>query len=139
VVLLDTHTWIWSVEGDERRIGRKARALLGRAEMHERIRVSPVSVFEVVALHTSGRLRLAQPAESWIRESLAAAGVRLVEMTPAIAIDAGAIPRAALNDPLDRLLVASARQLRAMLLTGDAQILDYARRTANVTAVDIAE
>lgn len=137
MVLLDTHTWIWSVEGDERRVQRKARALLARAEAQERIRVSPVSIFEVVALHTSGRLRLSSPPESWIRESLAVAGVRLAEVTPAIAGDAGAIPRAALNDPLDRLLVATARQLRATLLTGDAQILEYARRTANVTAVDI--
>ena len=137
MVLLDTHAWIWSIEGDVRRVGRKAQALLARAEGQERIRVSPVSIFEIVALHAAGRLRLSRPAEGWIRESLAAAGVRLAEVTPSIAIDAGAIPRTALADPLDRLLVATARQLDATFLTADQQILQYARTTSNVRAHDL--
>ena len=137
MVLLDTHAWIWSVEGDTRRVGRKAQTLLVRAEVQERIRVSPVSIFEIVALHTSGRLRLSGPAEGWIRDSMSAAGVRLAEVTPAIAIDAGAIPRTALADPLDRLLVATARQLDATFLTADPQILQYARDTRNVRAHDL--
>jgi len=137
VVLLDTHAWIWSVEGDTRRVGRKAQALLVRAEVQERIRVSPVSIFEIMSLHTSGRLRLSRPAEGWIRDSVSAAGVRLAEVTPAIAIDAGAIPRTALADPLDRLLVATARQLDATFLTADQQILQYARDTRNVRAHDL--
>ena len=137
MVLLDTHAWIWSIEGDTRRVGRKAQALLVRAAMQARIRVSPVSIFEIVALHTSGRLRLSRPAEGWIRDSVSAAGVRLAEVTPAIAIDAGAIPRTALADPLDRLLVATARQLDATFLTADQQILEYARDTRNVRAHDL--
>ena len=137
MVLLDTHAWIWSVEGDTRRVGRKAQALLERAEVQERIRLSPVSIFEVMALHTSGRLRLSRPAEGWVRDSVSAAGVRLAEVTPAIAIDAGAIPRTALAEPLDRLLVATARQLDATFLTADQQILQYARDTRNVRAHDL--
>jgi len=138
VVLLDTHAWIWSVEGDTRRIGRRARALLTRAEGQDRIRVSAVSLFEIMALTTSGRLRLSRPAEGWLRDSLGTAGVRLAELTPAIAIDAGAIPRGALADPLDRLLVATARQLEATFLTSDAQILAYAATTRSVRAHDAA-
>ena len=136
MVLLDTHTWIWSIEGDERRIGRRTRALLARAEAQERIRVSPVSVFEIAALHTAGRLRLSKPVEGWIRDGLAVAGVRLAEVTPGIAIDAGAIPRSALADPLDRLLVSTARQWAATLITADRQILEYATGTRSVLAHD---
>jgi PIN domain nuclease of toxin-antitoxin system len=110
---------------------------LSRAEQREGIRVSPVSVFEIMALHTSGRLRLSGPIEGWIRDSLAAAGVRLAEVTPSIAIDAGAIPRTALADPLDRLLVATARQLDATFLTADQQILQYAHDTRNVRVHDL--
>jgi PIN domain nuclease of toxin-antitoxin system len=53
------------------------------------------------------------------------------------AVDAGFIPRAALSDPLDRLLVATARQLDATLVTGDSAILAYAR-TGSVRAHDVA-
>jgi PIN domain nuclease of toxin-antitoxin system len=132
VVLLDTHVWLWSVEGDARRIGRRTRQLLSRAESREAIRVSPATLFEVAALHTLGRIRLAQAPDEWMRESLSVAGIRVAELSPAIAIDAGAIPRAALADPLDRLLVATARRLQATLLTSDTRMLDYAKKTGDV-------
>lgn len=136
ILLLDTHAWVWSVEGDRRRIGRRGRQSLARAEAAERIRISPVSIFEVTALCTAGRLRLACPAERWVRDAMAAAGVRLAELTSSTASDAGGIPRTALSDPMDRLLVATARQMGATLLTGDARILDYARDSGNVRVQD---
>lgn len=134
--LLDTHVWLWSVQGDRRRIGRRTRALLGRAEAQDAIRVSPVSVFELTALHTLGRVRLTLPAEQWIRESLQAAGIRVAELSPGVAVDAGSIPRDALPDPLDRLLVATARRLEATLLTSDARIIAYVAETANARVHD---
>lgn len=136
LLLLDTHAWIWSIEGDKRHVGRRARALIAGAEARERVRVSAVSVFEVAALYTSGRLRLSQPVEGWLRAALSVAGLRLAEVTPGIAIDAGAIPRMALADPMDRLLVATARQLGATLLTTDRQILEYAGRTGSLTVAN---
>lgn len=136
MVLLDTHVWLWSVEGDARRIGRRARQLLSRAESRDSIRISPATVFEVAALYTLGRLRLARPLEQWIRESLDAAGVRMAELSPAMALDAGVVPREALADPLDRLLVATARALQATLLTSDIRILEYAAKTRGVRVQD---
>ena len=136
MLLLDTHVWVWSVEGDVRRVGRRARQLLSRAESQEALRISPVTVFEVSALHTAGRLCLARPPEQWIRQALDVAGVRIAALSPAIAVDAGHIPRTALADPLDRLLVATARQIDATLLTSDARILEYASETGNVRVYD---
>jgi PIN domain nuclease of toxin-antitoxin system len=132
MLLLDTHVWLWSVEGDASRIGRRARQALSQAESREALRISPATIFEVAALHTLGRLRLVRPLERWIRESLDTAGMRIAELSPEIALDAGAIPRAALADPLDRLLVATARALQATFLTGDTRILDYAASTRSV-------
>jgi len=132
VVLLDTHVWLWSVHGDSRRIGRRTRQLLSRAASTEALRVSPVTLFEVTALHTSGRLRLTRPPHQWIREALDAGGVRIAELSPPIAIEAGAITRPALPDPLDRLLVATAQHLQATFLTSDTGILAYAATAGHV-------
>lgn len=136
MVLLDTHVWLWSVEGDARRVGRRTRHMLSRAESQDAIRVSPVTLFELAALHTLGRLRLTRPPEQWIRAALDAARVRIAELSPAIAIQAGAIPRDALADPLDRLLVATARQLEATFITGDRRILDYSAKSGDVRVHD---
>lgn len=132
MLLLDTHVWIWSVHGDARRVGRRTRRLLSRAESQEAIRVSPATLFELTALHTLGRIRLTRPPDQWIHESLEAAGIRIAELSPAIAINAGKIPRTALADPLDRLLVATASHLEATFLTSDTRILDYASKTGDV-------
>lgn len=129
ILLLDTHAWIWSVAGE--RIGRRAQRAISRANTLDAIRVSPASVFELTALHTAGRLRLSMVPAEWIRQSLSTSRIRLAPLVTEVAIDAGSIPRAALADPLDRLIVATARHLDATLLTADTQILDYAR-TGNV-------
>ena len=132
MLLLDTHAWVWAVEDDTRRLGTQARREIARAEAREEVRISPVTMFEIVALHTSGRLQLSRPPEQWIRESLALPGVRLAELSAAVAIDAGYIPRTSLPDPLDRLLVATARQMDATLLTADTAILTYAAHAGRV-------
>ena len=134
MLLLDTHVWIWSLMGDARRIGRSARALLTRAEAKDALRISPVTLFEVMALHTIGRLQLTRPPEEWIRQALASAPVRIAELTPAIAVDAGRIPRDVLADPMDRLLAATTQALDATLLTADTRLLDCARRTRTFRA-----
>jgi PIN domain nuclease of toxin-antitoxin system len=136
VLVLDTHVWVWSVDGDTRRIGRRSRQMLRRAESRAAIRVSPMTIFELAALHSLGRVRLARSIDQWVRDALDTVGVRLAELTPAIALDAGAIPRSALADPLDRLLVATARSLDAVFLTSDRRILDYASATGNLRVHD---
>lgn len=126
MLLLDTHVWVWALEGETRRIGRRTRALLARAEAGDAVRVSPVSVFEVTALETLGRLRFTQRPGEWIREALQGSGVRIAELSASAAVDAGSITREALPDPLDRLLVATARHMHATFLTCDERILTYA-------------
>jgi PIN domain nuclease of toxin-antitoxin system len=138
VLLLDTHAWLWTVEGDSRRVGRRALRLIAQAAARGATRVSPASVFEIVALHTSGRVVLAQPPAQWVETSLDCSGIRIAEVTRDVALDAGLIPRTALPDPIDRFLVATARQLDATLLTADAGVLAYAERTGNVRVHDLS-
>jgi PIN domain nuclease of toxin-antitoxin system len=136
MLLFDTHAWIWTVEGDVRRIGARARRVIARAQHDDEIRLASATLFEIVALHTAGRLRLSRPVDQWIRESLELPGVRVAVLTTAIAVDAGYIPRDAVADPLDRLLLATARQLDATFLTGDEKIMEYASRTSSARVVD---
>jgi PIN domain nuclease of toxin-antitoxin system len=90
VLLLDTHVLVWSVEGDERRIGRQARRLLAHAESAGAVVVSPVTLFEIRS--SCGRAPApGAPIERWIREARET-GIRIAELSPAAAIDAGHVP-----------------------------------------------
>jgi PIN domain nuclease of toxin-antitoxin system len=128
--------WVWSAQGDSRRIGRRTRRLLSRAESQDVVRVSPVTLFELTALVTLGRIRLTRRPDQWIRDALDTGGIRMAEFSPAIAIDAGHIPRNSLADPLDRILVATARHIEATFLTSDQRILTYAKESGDVRVHD---
>jgi PIN domain nuclease of toxin-antitoxin system len=138
VLLLDTHVWIWLLDGDSRRIGPRTRRLLDKAHARAALRVSPVSIFEVSALHTTGRLALSRSLEQWLDAAIDGAGIRLAPISRQVAVDAGLLPRDLVGDPMDRLLVATARQADATLVTADSKILDYAAASGNITTHDAA-
>ena len=110
--------------------------MLTREAAAGRVYVTSASAFEIAALHAAGRLAFNRPVEGWILESIDTAGLRVLDLGVHAAIDAGAIPADALPDPLDRLLVALAREAQVPLATRDRAILDYARRTRLVKIVD---
>ena len=95
-----------------------------------------MSVFEIAALHTAGRLAFTLPIERWIRESIANAGLRVIDFGMTIAIDAALVSAQVLADPIDRCLVATAREYQIPLATRDQRILQYASRTRLVRTVD---
>ena len=136
VLLLDTHVWIWHAEGDTRRVGRRTARLLKREAAEDALRVSPLTVFELAHLCASGRLHLTQALDQWITTALHHGGVRLAPLTLEAAKDAGRMGSGAVSDPIDRLLIATARQMDVLLVTRDRRILDYAEGTSAVRVHD---
>ena len=134
-MLLDTHVWIWAA-ADASRLGARTRSLLNREAARGRVYVSAVSAFEICALCAAGRLVLNQPSERWIRDSIARGNLRVLDLNTDVAIDAGALGSAAVPDPIDRLLVATARDAEVPLLTRDRRLLDFANRTSLVHVHD---
>jgi PIN domain nuclease of toxin-antitoxin system len=136
-VLLDTHVWIWAADGGAK-LGPKTRRRLARSQGYadERVAISVASVFEVVALHTAGRLRFSVPVERWIRDSIERGGLQVLDLERDVAVDAGMIPASALADPIDRWLVATARDRDRPLVTSDRKVLEYGARTGLVRVVD---
>jgi len=134
-MLLDTHVWIWAA-ADESRIGARTRRLLNRQAAAGRVYVSAVSTFEISALCTAGRLVLSQPAERWIRDSIDRGNLRVLDLNSDVAMDAGALGSDSIPDPIDRLLVAAARDQEVPLVTRDRRLLDFAARTRMVRVHD---
>ena len=125
MILLDTHIWIWWMEK-----GRKIE-LEGfqRAQMlkhrDDGWGVSVISCWEVAYLVHAGRLKLTRPIDEWIRIALNEPGVRLLHLTPDIAVESTRLPPPIHRDPADRILIATARNLDIPMLTADREILEY--------------
>jgi PIN domain nuclease of toxin-antitoxin system len=91
VILLDTHVWVWWVHGDARLSEDQRKMLDYRAD--DGIGVSVISCWEAAKLVEYGRLTLPQDIAEWVGVALAYPGVRLIELTPAIAIESTRLPQ----------------------------------------------
>lgn len=133
--VLDTHVWIWVVEGDRSALSARMISAIEDASRSGQVRVSAISIWEVAMLEAKGRITLSRPVEGWVRAALRAPGVRLLPLDPEIAIESTRLPGNPQGDPADRILIASARQLGAQLATCDRAILDYSA-AGHVVAMD---
>ena len=132
-MLLDTHTMLWLDQGILLR--RHAVEQIEIARSDDRLWISPISIYEVARLHERGRADIGiEPAE-WVGRFTRQYGIRVSRTTIGIALDAGNLPRLDHRDPLDRLLIATARHLEVPIVTRDRAILDYARETGEVAVV----
>jgi len=125
VILLDTHTLIWSVSEDPR-LGERAHAEIEDAGRTSGVLVSAITPWEIALLAEKGRLHLGQEVSSWLGTALALPGMRLAPIEPAIAVDSVRLPGAFRADPADRLIIATARYFNVPLVTADKAILAYA-------------
>lgn len=126
-LLLDTHVWIWVMEGMREMLSKPTVEEIGQASEWGGVRVSAISVWEVAMLEAKGRIALSRPIRKWVEEALTAPGTQFVNLSPAAAIESTHLPGALHGDPADRILVATARVAGATLVTRDVRILEYGR------------
>jgi len=115
VIVLDTHAWLWLASAPKL-LSPKARAAVERAA---RIGICPISCWELSAKVARGKLRLDREVRLWVRQALALPRVELLLLDEDIAVLAGQLGRELPGDPADRLIAATAIQLRAELVTKD--------------------
>ncbi len=122
MTVLDTHAWIWWVS-DPAKLSHKAQAALHYAT---NIGICPISCWEIATKAAQGKLTLDREIRVWMRQALARPGVALIPISPDIAITAGQLGQQGFHgDPADRLIVASALQHGAELITKDRNIRTF--------------
>ena len=89
--------------------------------------VSTLSLWEVAALESLGRIRFAVPIDTWFEEALGVPGLNLLEVDSRTAAESARLPGSFDGDPVDRLLVAAARTHGGRIYTADERILAYGR------------
>lgn len=124
--LLDTHTWLWYVNG-EKTISPKNRALLEEGARENRLHLAAISLWEVAMLEKKSRITLEMETLEWVENALSLSHVELAELTPKIAVESCRLPGTFQGDPADRLIAATARIKGFTLLTRDAQMIHYAK------------
>jgi PIN domain nuclease of toxin-antitoxin system len=118
-ILLDTHTFLWFIAGDER-LDDYARQLI-EEPTNERY-LSVASVWEITIKSSLGRLTVPLPPSTLIREQIWANAIDLLAIKPEHFDTLYSLPYHH-NDPFDRLIIAQAIQEGLLLVTKD-QVFD---------------
>ena len=87
--------------------------------------ISPITAWEIGMLTAKGRLQLLIRPERWFANLFDVPNVRLAEMSPDLLIASSYLPGRPPNDPTDRIIAATARELGATLITRDRALLSY--------------
>jgi PIN domain nuclease of toxin-antitoxin system len=124
-LVLDTHAWVWWATED-RRLSKSAARAIARAAARDGVSISAISVWEVAKKVEKHQLVLDRPLRDWVERALALPGLAVAELTPTILIESCSLPQPFHGDPADQIIVATARHLRAVLVTKDRRVRDYA-------------
>lgn len=123
-VLVDTHVLIWLLAGNPR-LGAQSQVLIRQAAAGNELYVSAITPWEIAMLVSKGKLVLEQDVGEWIETALGQPGIRLMPLSPEIAVASTRLPGVIHGDPADRILVATARHLSALLVSADGLLLTY--------------
>ena len=135
-LLVDTHVWFWWTTGDDRLKGTKALRVLEASALKDRVFLSIISLWEVGMLSAKGRLNLYPDVRQWVDRALMETAVKIVPLTIHGALASTNLPGEFHGDPADRILVATAEEEGALLVTADSRIIRYlTRRHTAVLAV----
>lgn len=122
--LLDTHVWVWW-NMQPKNLSRKVRALIEDATQYDELLLSAISPWEFCKLLEKERIGISCNPEEWISKALEMPALRLVPLTPTLAYRSTVLPPPFHDDPADQIIVATARDENATLISKDKLIQQY--------------
>ncbi|MBI4207684.1 MAG: type II toxin-antitoxin system VapC family toxin [Betaproteobacteria bacterium] len=126
MIVLDTHALVWWVT-DARDLSARARRVIQTAVRRGPAVASAISIFEIATAVRRERLKLQVSLDQWLRDLRILPDLRLEPVTADIAQLAGTLEPALPGDPADRIIVATAIELKAKLVTADTRLQQSAR------------
>ncbi len=122
--LLDTHTWIWW-HLNPAKLSRKVKKLIADPNQYEALLLSVISPWEFSNLLEKKRIGISYNPEDWLKKALDMPKFQLIHLSPKIAYRSTTLPQPFHNDSADQIIVATAREENATILTKDDLILKY--------------
>ncbi len=122
MLICDTHVLVWLDEGNPR-LGANALLAMNKALATGQLAVASISFWEIAMLVEKQRLDIRIELDVW-RLELLQSGLLEIPLQGSTALRAGRL-QAFHGDPADRMIVATALENSATLMTADRKILGW--------------
>jgi len=120
MLILDTHALYWWVNRTPDKLGQSQ---IDAIETAETLAVSAMTCWEMAWLVAHGRIVLQLPVSDWLNQ-VEENGVVVLPVSRSIAERAVSLPEHH-KDPVDRIIIATAVEHQAQLLSVDERFPDY--------------
>lgn len=117
-ILLDTHVWIWHLEGNPK-LSVTLKTILDNQE--NSLFYSPISVWEILVLTEKNKIALTPDPLTWINQGIEKLDLQEASLTTEIAILSRQLDLPH-QDPADRFIAATAIHYNLILATVDANL-----------------
>ena len=134
--LIDTHVWLWLMDGRTDRLGAAIRRSIEQVRRGPGLYVSEISVWETAIKVARGRLRLTGRVEELAVDTERLPGMRFVPFSRAAMLESAAL-RGAPADPFDRGIAATAIVLGLSLVTADRHLTSTVQGSARLRVVRV--
>ena len=124
MIVLDTHAWIWWVSSPEF-LSETAKQAIDEAATGRNVFISSISTWEIAMLVSRGRIKLTMSPADWVAASEALPFFDFVPVSNSIALKSVHLPGILHHDHADRIIIATAVSLGAVLVTKDEKIRNY--------------
>lgn len=124
MIVLDTHVLVWFISNPEM-LSRNAQKRINQEIKKNEILISSISVWEIFMLIKKERIKLTVHPDSWLKKVESLPFIEFVSVDNRIASQSVNLREPLHNDPADRIIIATALEFGATLITRDSRILNY--------------
>lgn len=133
-LLLDSHVWLWLVEGTRGTVTDQNWSVIRRAVQQGNAAISDASFWEFSV--KGHKLNLKPDTRTFLSEARKKSRIGVIELDRNILIESG-ILQDAHRDPADRMLIVTALRYDLRLATADDDIVNYAKRNPRLKVLDV--
>ena len=124
-LLLDTCALLFIA--NESRMRAETLSEVSEASYDGRLYLSPVSAWEIGMGVAKGRISLPVAPIDFFDKFIERMQAKVSPLTPSIMVSSSSLPGDVHGDPMDRMLISTARSHDLVLVTSDRPILAYAK------------
>lgn len=125
-LLLDTHVLIWYLEGIK--LSDDQVKEIEKARNNNELYISAISIWEISLLVAKEKIVLSISINEWLSRVRLIRGLKILDLSLDILVESCNLMHYTHKDPADRMIISSARDINAHLLTYDEKILDYSSK-----------
>lgn len=122
MIIMDTCAIIWDAL-DKNQLTKKALTAIQKADDHNSLIISDISIWEISMLIKKGRIQINTTAANFLNLFLESRNISVVQISPEIAELSVSFGADVNNDPADRIIAATSIIYNAQLVTADNNLL----------------